>query len=91
MQGFWIGLGLSAYYLAFGVVYKFGLNFLKNKIVTFENLLCCLTIVSNTCDGLSVILRNMDNSGKAKLAYKSVFDTLDIQVKISPLIIINRK
>ena len=84
MQGFWIGLGLSAYYLAFGVVYKFGINFLKNKTVTFENLLCCLTIVSNTCDGLSDILRNMGNTGKAKLAYKSVFDTLDTQVKISP-------
>ena len=37
-----------------------------------------------TCDGLSNILRNMGNPIKAKLAYKSIFDTLDTKIQISP-------
>ena len=38
----------------------------------------------NTCDGLSDVLRNMGNTGKAKLAYQSVFETLDTRIKFSP-------
>jgi ABC-type multidrug transport system fused ATPase/permease subunit len=83
MQGFWIGLGLSAYNFAFGIIFKCGFIFLGKRWVSFENLMCCINISMNTCDGLSDILRNMGNSGKAKLAYKSVFDILDTKVKLS--------
>jgi ABC-type multidrug transport system fused ATPase/permease subunit len=84
MQGFWIGLGLSAYNFAFGVVYKCGFIFLRNRTITFDNLMCCITNIINSCDGLSDILRNMGDSNKAKLAYKSIFDTLDIKSDLTP-------
>ena len=83
MQGFWIGLGLSAYNFAFGIVFKCSFIFLDNGWSNFENLMCSINIIMNTCDGLSDILRNMGNTRKAKLAYKSVFDTLDTKVKLS--------
>ena len=84
LQGFWIGLGLSAYNFAFGVVYKCGFIFLRNRTITFDNLMCCITNIINSCDGLSDILRNMGDSNKAKLAYKSIFDTLDIKSDLTP-------
>ena len=84
-QGFWIGLGLSAYNFAFGVIYKCGFTFLRNRSVTFENLTCCVTNIINSCDGLSDILRNMGDSKKAKLAFKSVFNILDTNSLISAL------
>ena len=82
--GFWMGLGLSAYNFAFGAIYKCGFLFLREKSVTFENLTCCITNISNSCDGLSDILRNMGDSKKAKLAFKSVFRTLYTKSLIPP-------
>ena len=82
--GFWMGLGLSAYNFAFGAIYKCGFLFLREKSVTFENLTCCITNISNSCDGLSDILRNMGDSKKAKLAFKSVFRTLYTKSFIPP-------
>ena len=89
-QGFWIGLGLSAYNFAFAVIYKCGFLFLKERTVTFENLTCCITNIINSCDGLSDILRNMGDSKKAKLAFKSVFRTLYTKSFISPLLNANK-
>ena len=84
LQGFWIGFALSVYNFAFGIAYKCGFIFLKNRSVDFESLACCVYNIVNSCDGLSDILRNMGDSGKAKLAYKSVFDTLDLKIDIDP-------
>jgi ATP-binding cassette subfamily B (MDR/TAP) protein 1 len=84
LQGFWIGFALSVYNFAFGIAYKCGFIFLKNRTVNFESLACCVYNIVNSCDGLSDILRNMGDSGKAKLAYKSVFDTLDLKIDIDP-------
>ena len=84
LQGFWMGLGLSINNFAFGIAYKCGFIFLKNKSVTFQSLICCIYNIVNSCDGLSDILRNMGDSGKAKLAYKSVFDTLNKKIDFSP-------
>ena len=89
--GFWMGLGLSAYNFAFGAIYKCGFLFLREKSVTFENLTCCITNISNSCDGLSDILRNMGDSKKAKLAFKSVFRTLYTKSFIPPFESENKK
>ena len=84
MQGLWLGLGLSIFNFAFGIAFKCGFIFLEKRSVTFENLMYCINIIMYTCDGLSNILRNMGNPGKAKLAYKSIFDTLDTKIQFSP-------
>ena len=83
MQGFWVGLGLCCFDLSFAAVYKFGIIFIRNKTLTFENLNCVITNIANSCDGLTDILRNMGDTAKAKLSFKSVFDTLDTSTKIS--------
>ena len=83
-QAFWMSLGLSAYNFAFGAVYKCGFIFLRKKTVTFQSLMCCITIIINSCDGLSDILRNIGDTNKAKSSYKSIFDTLNTKVEISP-------
>ena len=89
MQGLWLGLGLSIFNFAFSIAFKCGFIFLEKRIVTFENLMYCINIIMYTCDGLSNILRNMGNPIKAKLAYKSIFDTLDTKIQISPFKTIN--
>ena len=91
MQGFWVGLGLSCFDLSFAVVYKFAIIFMRKRILTFENLNCVITNISNSCDGLTDILRNIGDSSKAKLSFKSVFDTLDTETKISPFEIDNKE
>ena len=84
LQGIFVGFGLSANYFGIGAVFKLAFVLLKNKKTDFKILMRCLYIISNTCDAITITLRNMGDSQKAKLAYKSVFDTLDTEVKISP-------
>ena len=87
MQGFWLGLSLSAINFAFAVVYKVGFILLKDTDengLDFEDLMCTMYIIFNSCDGLSDILRNMGEYSKAKLAYKSIFDVLDTRIDYSP-------
>jgi ATP-binding cassette subfamily B (MDR/TAP) protein 1 len=84
MQGLWLGIGLSVFNFAFGIAFKCGFIFLEKRTVTFDNLMSSINILMNTCDGLSDVLRNMGNTGKAKLAYQSVFETLDTRIKFSP-------
>jgi ATP-binding cassette subfamily B (MDR/TAP) protein 1 len=91
MQGFWVGFGLFCYNLSFAIVYKFSIIFIKNKTLTFQNLNCVITNISNSCDGLTDILRNMGDSAKAKLSFKSVFDTLDTKTQISSFEIDNKE
>ena len=91
MQGFWVGLGLACYDISYAVVYKFAIIFLRNKTLTFQNLNCVVTNIFNSIDGLTDILRNMSDSAKAKLSFKSVFDTLDTETKISAFEIDNRE
>ena len=86
MQGFWLGLSLSVENFAFAVVYKVGFIFLKEKMSTFKNLICTIYNIYNSCDGLSDILRNMGDSGKAKLAYKSIFEVLNTKIEFSPFL-----
>ena len=86
MQGFWLGLSLSAINFAFAVVFKVGFILLANQKdkLNFENLMCTIYIIFNSCDGLSDILRNMGEYSKAKLAYKSIFGVLDARIDYSP-------
>ena len=84
MQGFCVGGGLAANHFGVGTLFKLAYLLLKKRTITFERLMNCLYIIANACDSLTAILRNMGDSKKAKLAYKSVFDTLDTEVKISP-------
>ena len=84
MQGLWLGLGLSIFNFAFGIAFKCGYIFLGKGDVSFEDLMASINILMNTCDGLSDVLRNMGNTGKAKLAYQSVFETLDTKIHFSP-------
>ena len=91
MQGFWVGLGLCCYDLSFAVTYKFAIIFMRKRTLTFENLNCVITNISNSCDGLTDILRNMSDSAKAKLSFKSVFETLDTEIKISSFEIDNKE
>jgi len=84
LQGFCVGLGLSCNYFGIGTVFKLALTLLKKRKTTFEKLMNCLYSISNSIDSLTSILRNMGDSNKAKLAYKSVYDTLDTEVTISP-------
>ena len=84
LQGLWLGLGLSAFNFAFGIAFKCGFIFLEKRTVTFDNLMSSINILMNTCDGLSDVLRNMGNTAKAKLAYQSVFETLDAKIEFSP-------
>ena len=83
MEGLWVGLGLSCYFFGFGIAIKCGYIFLRNRSIDFEDLVCCISNIVNSLDGLCDILRNMGNSEKAKLAYKSIFETLDTKVQIS--------
>ena len=91
MQGFWVGLGLACYDFSYAVVYKFAIIFLRNKTLTFQNLNCVVTNIFNSIDGLTDILRNMGDSAKAKLSFKSVFSTLDTETKITAFEIDNRE
>ena len=83
MEGLWVGLGLSCYFFGFGLALKCGFHFLRNRSITFEDLVCCICNIINSLDGLCDVLRNMGNSEKAKLAYKSIFETLETKVQIS--------
>ena len=91
MQGFWVGLGLACFDISYAVVYKFAIIFIRNKTLTFQNLNCVVTNIFNSIDGLTDILRNMSDSAKAKLSFKSVFNTLDTETKISAFEIDNRE
>jgi ATP-binding cassette subfamily B (MDR/TAP) protein 1 len=91
MQGFWVGLGLACYDFSYAVVYKCAIIFLRNKTLTFQNLNCVVTNIFNSIDGLTDILRNMGDSAKAKLSFKSVFSTLNTETKISAFEIDNRE
>ena len=91
MQGFWVGLGLCCFDISYAVAYKFAIIFMRNRTLTFQNLNCVITNIANSCDGLTDILRNMGDSAKAKLSFKSVFDTLDTKSKISSLEIDNKE
>jgi ATP-binding cassette subfamily B (MDR/TAP) protein 1 len=84
MQGFCVGLGLSADYFGIATMLKLSITLLKKRKTTFEKLMNCLYSISNSVDSLTSILRNMGDSKKAKLAYKSIYDTLDTEVTISP-------
>jgi len=84
MQGFCVGVGLSSDYFGIATMFKLCLHLLKKRSTTFEKLMNCLYSISNSIDSLTSILRNMGDSKKAKLAYKSVYDTLDTEVTISP-------
>ena len=84
MQGFCVGVGLATNSLGVGTLFKLAYTLLRNKKITFLQLMRTLYVILNGIESLSAILRNMGDSNKAKLAYKSVFDTLDTEVKISP-------
>ena len=84
MQGFCVGVGLATTSLGVGTLFELAFTLLKSKKITFAKLLKTLYVTINGIDSLSSTLRNMGDSNKAKLAYKSVFDTLDTEVKISP-------
>ena len=84
LQGVFVGFGLSANYFGMGAVFKLAFVLLKSRKTNFGKFMSCLYIISNTCEALAISLRNMGDSQKAKLAYKSIFDTLDYEVKISP-------
>jgi ATP-binding cassette subfamily B (MDR/TAP) protein 1 len=84
LQGFCVGLGLASNYFGISAVFKLTLHLLKKRNTTFERLMNCLYSISNSIDSLTSILRNMGDSNKAKLAYKSVYDTLDTEITISP-------
>jgi len=84
LQGFCVGLGLSANYFGIATVFKLALTLLGKRKITFERLFNCLYSIANSVDSLTSLLRNMGDSNKAKLAYKSVYDTLDTEVTISP-------
>ena len=83
MQGFWVGLGLCCFDLSFAAAYKFAIIFMRNRSLTYQNFNCVITNIINSCEGLTDILRNMGDSAKAKLSFKSVFSTLDTKTKIS--------
>ena len=91
MQGFWVGFGLSCFDFSFAVSYKFAMIFLRNKTLSFQNLNCVIGNISNSIDGLTDILRNMGDSAKAKLSFKSVFETLDTETKINSFEIDNKE
>ena len=91
MQGFWVGFGLSCFDFSFAVSYKFAMIFMRNKTLTFQNLNCVITNISNSCDGLTDIMRNIGDSAKAKLSFKSVFETLETETKISSFEIDNKE
>ena len=84
LQGFCVGLGLSANYFGIATVFKLSLTLLRKRKITFGNIFNCLYSIANSVDSLTSLLRNMGDSNKAKLAYKSVYDTLDTEVTISP-------
>ena len=84
LQGFCVGVGLSAYYFGLGALFKLAITLLKKRTTTFENLMNSVYSILNTIDSLTAIMRNMGETSKAKLAYKSIFDTLDKEVTISP-------
>ena len=84
LQGFCVGLGLSANYFGIATVFKLALTLLRKRKITFGNIFNCLYSIANSVDSLTSLLRNMGDSNKAKLAYKSVYDTLDTEVTISP-------
>ena len=90
MQGFWVGIGLCCFDLSFAASYKFAIILMRKRTLTFQNLNCVITNISNSCDGLTDILRNMGDSAKAKLSFKSVFETLDTESKISSFEIDNK-
>ena len=84
LQGLCVGLGLSANYFGIATLFKLAFLLLRKRTITFEKLMNCLYSIANSVDSLTAIMRNMGDSKKAKLAYKSVFDTLDTEVSISP-------
>ena len=84
MQGFCVGIGLASNSLGIGTLFKLAIHLLKKRDITFIKLMRCLYAIVDAIESLSAMLRNMGDSNKAKLAYKSVFDTLDTEVKISP-------
>jgi len=84
LQGVCVGLGLASNYFGIAAVFKLTVHLLIKRSTTFERLMNCLYSISNSIDSLTSILRNMGDSNKAKLAYKSVYDTLDTEVTISP-------
>ena len=90
IQGFWIGFGLGCYSLAYAIAFKFAIIFIKNRTLSFENFSCVVSNIANSCDGLSDILRNIGDTKKAKSSFISVFETLDIESKISPFEVNNK-
>ena len=70
MQGFWVGLGFCCFDLSFAAIYKFGIIFIRNKTLTFENLNCVITNIGNSCNGLTDILRNMGTLQKQNYLLK---------------------
>ena len=84
LQGFCVGVGLSCNYFGIGTLFKLALTLLKKRTTTFDKIMSGLYSITNSIDSLTSILRNMGDSKKAKLAYKSVYDTLDTEVTISP-------
>ena len=86
MQGFCVGVGLATNSLGVGTLFKLAYTLLRNKKITFLQLMRTLYVILNGIESLSAILRNMGDSNKAKLAYKSVFvyDRVIFYAKNSP-------
>ena len=84
ISGFFVALGSFATFAANAAVYAAAKKYILDGSLDSENMAIAMTVVTECAQGISDGLSNIGNLQKAKVAYKSIYSTLETPSTIPP-------
>ena len=84
ISGFFVALGSFATFAANAAVYAAAKKYILDGSLDSENMAIAMTVMTECAQGISDGLSNIGNLQKAKVAYKSIYSTLETPSTISP-------
>ena len=84
ISGFFVALGSFATFAANAAVYAAAKKYILDGSLDSENMAIAMTVVTECIQGISDGLSNIGNLQKAKVAYKSIYSTLETPSTIPP-------
>ena len=90
MLGLLIGGGSFLLYVAYAVVYKCSIKFIRNRTLTFYNMNCVMNTLMSSINGIADNLHGIGDYPKAKLSFKSIYKIMNTPSEINAFENINK-
>ena len=85
-----IGGGSFLLYVAYAVVYKCSVKFIRNRTLTFYNMNCVMNTLMSSINGIADNLHGIGDYPKAKLSFKSIYKIMNTPSEINAFENVNK-